>query len=136
MTSRLLLFLFPCILAACPSSTPLSKPVNAPNSAYHSLSVSVPAIDPFGYTVDIAVEPPYTSSAPRRIGAGDNASFGDGEDGTKLPEVNTNCNPTPIGDIPWPLLFLFAAAYLAIKHLQSRSSNSHKTEHTDTTENR
>lgn len=98
----------------------ISEPSKYPVMQYHPLTVSVPAIDANGHTVDIVVEPPYTSSAPRRIGAGDNASFGDGEDGTKLPEVNNDPNPTPIGDATCPLL-LFALAYFLFKSVREGS---------------
>ncbi len=130
LQSRFISCLFVLLLCTIPLYAALSEHKESAISQPHSLSVSVPAIDPSGYTVDIAVEPPYTSTAPRRIGAGDNASFGDGEDGTKLPEVNNDGYATPIGDLPIPLLFLFIAAYLAIKRLHSCSySARYKNEH-------
>ena len=125
------------VLLACtiPLCAALPEHTDSPVAPLHSLSVSVPAIDPSGYTVDIAVEPPYTSAAPRRIGAGDNASFGDGEDGTKLPEVNNNGQSTPIGDLPIPVVFLFFAAYIVFKHIHSRSYTVQDTDKHPTTPN-
>ena len=53
---------------------------------------------------------------PRRIAGGDKDSFGEGEDGEKLPEVTNqeqNKN-TPIGDIPQVLWFCCVLYILVI----------------------
>lgn len=50
---------------------------------------------------------------PRRIAGGDKDSFGEGEDGEKLPEVTNqeqNKN-TPIGDIPTGFMVLLCTIY-------------------------
>lgn len=51
---------------------------------------------------------------PRRIAGGDKDSFGEGEDGEKLPEVTNqeqNKN-TPIGDIPTGFMVLLCTLYI------------------------
>ena len=49
---------------------------------------------------------------PRRIACGDKDSFGEGEDGEKLPEVTNREQKTPIGDIPIGLTVLLCALYI------------------------
>ena len=59
---------------------------------------------------------------PRRIAGGDHDSFGEGEDGEKLPEVGTTKNnPTPIGDVPIATLICTALSYMSYQY--------HKTYH-------
>lgn len=51
---------------------------------------------------------------PRRIAGGDKDSFGEGEDGEKLPEITNqeqNKN-TPIGDIPTGFMVLLCTLYI------------------------
>ena len=62
---------------------------------------------------------------PRRIAGGDHDSFGEGEDGEKLPEVGTtkDTNPTPIGDIPIAMLICTALGYLLRLHLKKRDAD-------------
>lgn len=61
---------------------------------------------------------------PRRIAGGDHDSFGEGEDGEKLPEVGTtkDTNPAPIGDVPIAMLICTALGYLLRLHLKDRQS--------------
>lgn len=62
---------------------------------------------------------------PRRIAGGDHDSFGEGEDGEKLPEVGTtkDTNPTPIGDVPIAMLICTALGYLLCLHLKKRDAD-------------
>lgn len=62
-----------------------------------------------------------TVRRPRRIAGGDHDSFGEGEDGEKLPEVGTtkDTNPTPIGDVPIAMLICTALGYLFRLHLKN-----------------
>lgn len=61
---------------------------------------------------------------PRRIAGGDHDSFGEGEDGEKLPEVGTTKdNPTPIGDVPIVMLICTALGYLLCLHLKKRDAD-------------
>lgn len=62
---------------------------------------------------------------PRRIAGGDHDSFGEGEDGEKLPEVGTtkDTNPTPIGDVPIAMLICTALGYLLRLHLKKRDAD-------------
>lgn len=54
---------------------------------------------------------------PRRIAGGDHDSFGEGEDGEKLPEVGTTKNnPTPIGDVPIAMLICTALSYMSYQY--------------------
>lgn len=62
---------------------------------------------------------------PRRIAGGDHDSFGEGEDGEKLPEVGTtkDTNPTPIGDVPIAMLICTALGYSLCLHLKKRDAD-------------
>ena len=62
---------------------------------------------------------------PRRIAGGDHDSFGEGEDGEKLPEVGTtkDTNPTPIGDVPIAMLICTALGYQLCLHLKKRDAD-------------
>ncbi len=62
---------------------------------------------------------------PRRIAGGDHDSFGEGEDGEKLPEVGTtkDTNPAPIGDVPIAMLICTALGYLLCLHLKKRDAD-------------
>ena len=62
---------------------------------------------------------------PRRIAGGDHDSFGEGEDGEKLPEVGTtkDTNPTPIGDVPIAMLICTALGYQLCLHLKNRDAD-------------
>lgn len=62
---------------------------------------------------------------PRRIAGGDHDSFGEGEDGEKLPEVGTtkDTNPTPIGDLPIAMLICTALGYQLCLHLKKRDAD-------------
>ena len=59
---------------------------------------------------------------PRRIADGDKDSFGEGEDGEKLPEVTNqeqNKN-TPIGDIPIVFMVLLCTLYIGYLSVKQR----------------
>lgn len=59
---------------------------------------------------------------PRRIAGGDKDSFGEGEDGEKLPEVTNqeqNKN-TPIGDIPTGFMVLLCTLYIGYLSVKKR----------------
>ena len=61
---------------------------------------------------------------PRRIAGGDHDSFGEGEDGEKLPEVGTTKdNPTPIGDVPLTMLICMALSYLLCLPLKKQGAD-------------
>ena len=62
---------------------------------------------------------------PRRIAGGDHDSFGEGEDGEKLPEVGTtkDTNPAPIGDVPIAMLICTALGYQLCLHLKKRDAD-------------
>ena len=77
------------------SSTSLSESFSP-----HAMT-SVPDMDANGIT-----------RHPRRIACGDKDSFGEGEDGEKLPEVTNREQKTPIGDIPIGFTVLLCALYI------------------------
>ena len=79
-------------------------------SSFSSTSFSSTSVWVSSSTQDMASIPDIDANGitrhPRRIAGGDKDSFGEGEDGEKLPEVTNQEQKTPIGDIPMGFMVL------------------------------
>jgi len=86
-------------------------------SSFSSTSFSSTSVWVSSSTQDMASIPDMDTNGitrhPRRIAGGDGDSFGEGEDGEKLPEVTNQEQKTPIGDIPMGFMVLLCVLYIS-----------------------
>lgn len=96
-------------------------------SSFSSTSFSSTSVCISSSTLDMASIPDMDgngiASRPRRIAGGEGDSFGEGEDGEKLPEVtNQEQNKNvPIGDVPIGFIILLCALYASSLYIRQRS---------------
>ena len=110
---------------ACTSTMAATKEVLI-YSPFSSISFSSTSVCISSSTLDMASIPDMDgngiASRPRRIAGGEGDSFGEGEDGEKLPEVTNQeqSRHTPIGDVPIGFIILLCALYAGYLYRKQR----------------